>query len=117
MLDKLAVSENPASEAQKGNRNAVSEKNDSADLPVGLSPQLERAKSNGLSERNQRTLDKIAKLSPDYLPRIAAKEITINRAAVELGIVKGRAGRNRQSPSRPGVGGVCEPERGQTEEG
>lgn len=90
MLDKLAVSENPASEAQKGNQNAVKEKNDSADLPVGLSPQLERAKSNGLSERNQRTLDKIAKVAPEYLPRIAAKEITINRAAVELGIVKVR---------------------------
>ena len=49
---------------------------------------MERAKANGIGERAQRHLDKIAKLSPDYLPRIAAKEITINRAAVELGIVK-----------------------------
>lgn len=69
----LAVSTSPASEAQKGNRNAVRDKeNQTANLPDGLSPQLERAKSNGLSERNQRTLDRIAKLAPDYLPKIAA---------------------------------------------
>lgn len=91
MLDKLAVSENPASEAQKGNQNAVRDKeNQKPDSAIGLSPQLERAKANGIGKTAQKTLDKIAKVAPDYLPRIAAKEITINRAAVELGIVKVR---------------------------
>lgn len=103
MLDKLAVSENPASEAQRGNQNAVRDKETNLAKAKSVSPQVERAKANGLHPVTQSRLDKIAKLAPDYLPRIAAKEITINRAAVELGIVKGRAGRNRQSPSRPGV--------------
>ena len=114
MLDKLAVSENPASEAQKERRKreraellasaemAPMPERQSSNLS-NVSTQPERAKSSGISRTQQQTLDKIAKLAPDHLPRIAAKEITINRAAVELGIVKGRAGRNRQSPSRPGV--------------
>lgn len=82
------MSENPASEAQKGNRNAAKgDKNDSADLRNGLT-QRDRAEQNGISQAAQKRLDKIAKLAPDYLSRIAAKEISINRAAVELGIVK-----------------------------
>jgi hypothetical protein len=87
MLDKLVVSKEPAKEAQKERRERERE-GQSPDLDNVLTPQAERAKNNGISIAQQKTLDRIARESPDYLPRIAAREISINRAAVELGIVK-----------------------------
>lgn len=84
---KLAFSENPASEAQKGRRERERE-GQKLNLANVSSPQMDRAQKNGISRASQKTLDKIAKVAPGYLPRIEAKEITINRAAVELGIVK-----------------------------
>lgn len=91
MLDKLVVSENPASDAQKGNQNAVRDKgNQTLNLANGLPPQQDRAKANGISVPNQRKLDKIAAKSPAHLDEIQAGTKTIHRAAVELGIVKVR---------------------------
>ena len=86
MLDKLVVSKDPAKEAQKERRERERD-GQIADLR-NVSTQASRAEQNGISKRSQETLDKIAKLAPDYLPRIAAREISINKAAVELGIVK-----------------------------
>ena len=85
MLDKLAADPKPKVGAPVGNQNASKGENKSLKSGDCLPPQMERARENGLSRDSQQKLDKIAKLAPDYLPRIAAKEITINRA-VELGI-------------------------------
>ena len=83
----LAVSENPASEAQKGRR--VRERGgQSADLHNVSPPQSERASVNGISIRAQKQLDRIARESPAHLAEIQAGTKTIHRAAVELGIVK-----------------------------
>ena len=88
MLDKLVADPEPKVGAPVGNQNASKGENKWPDSANCLSPQLEQAAANGIGKTAQKTLDKIAKVAPGYLPKIAAKEISINRAAVELGIVK-----------------------------
>lgn len=67
----LAVSTSPASEAQKERRERERDDRQSADAR-NVSTQTVRAEANGIKRRAQQHLDKIAKLAPDYLPRIAA---------------------------------------------
>jgi hypothetical protein len=77
---ELAVSDNAASEAQKGNQNAVKDKNDFANIRNGLT-QAARAEQNGISKRSQETLDRIARESPALLAEIQAGTKTIHAEA------------------------------------
>ena len=52
------------------------------------SSQSARADSNGISDRTQRKLDRLAKERPDLLDRVKAKELSVQAAAIEAGIVK-----------------------------
>ena len=52
------------------------------------SSQSARADSNGISDRTQRKLDRLAKDRPDLLDRVKAKELSVQAAAIEAGIVK-----------------------------
>jgi len=52
------------------------------------STQSDRAKENGVSRRTQIKLDALAKDRPDLLDRVCAGELSVNRAAIEAGIVK-----------------------------
>ena len=49
--------------------------------------QVSRAESNGVSDRTQRKLDRLAKDRPDLLQRVKAKELSVQAAAIEAGIV------------------------------
>lgn len=53
-----------------------------------IATQVDRAESNGVSDRTQRKLDRLAKERPDLLARVKAGEMKVNRAAIEAGIVK-----------------------------
>ncbi len=50
--------------------------------------QVSRAESNGVSDRTQRKLDRLAKDRPDLLQRVKAKELSVQAAAIEAGIIK-----------------------------
>ncbi len=52
-----------------------------------VSSQSARAESNGVSDRTQRKLDRLAKDRPDLLQRVKAKELSVQAAAIEAGIV------------------------------
>ena len=52
------------------------------------SSQVARAESNGVSRYTQVKLDRLAKDRPDLLDRVKAKEISVQAAAIEAGIVK-----------------------------
>ena len=52
------------------------------------SSQSARADSNGISDRTQRKLDRLAKDRPDLLQRVKAKELSVQAAAIEAGIIK-----------------------------
>lgn len=49
--------------------------------------QSSRAKSNGISDRTQRKLDRLAKDRPDLLAKVNAGDVSVNKAAIEAGIV------------------------------
>ena len=53
-----------------------------------VSSQSARAESNGVSDRTQRKLDRLAKDRPDLLQRVKAKELSVQAAAIEAGIIK-----------------------------
>ena len=50
--------------------------------------QSARADSNGVSQYTQRKLDRLAKDRPDLLERVKTKELSVQAAAIEAGIVK-----------------------------
>ena len=52
------------------------------------SSQVARAESNGVSRYTQVKLDRLAKDRPDLLDRVKAKELSVQAAAIEAGIVK-----------------------------
>jgi len=79
-----------AKETKRGNptgNNQHQRKEEIGNFPVSTS-QVVRAESNGISDRTQRKLDRLAKERPDLLERVKAGELKINRAAIEAGIVK-----------------------------
>ena len=52
------------------------------------SSQSARAESNAVSRRTQVKLDRLAKDRPDLLARVKAKELSVQAAAIEAGIIK-----------------------------
>lgn len=54
-------------------------------------PQTNRAESNGISPRQQRKLDALARQAPELLEKVKEGEISTHRACVQAGIVKVRS--------------------------
>jgi hypothetical protein len=55
-------------------------------LPIDRQPA--RAASNGISERSQRKLDRLARDFPEQHERVKAGEVSVNRACIEVGIAR-----------------------------
>ena len=61
---------------------------ESGKLPDSYVTQPQRATNNGIGERTQRKLDRIARDHPQLHDRVKSGELSINAAAVSAGIVK-----------------------------
>ena len=72
-----------ARETKQGKRIDITCQNLTSD-----SSQVARAESNGVSRYTQVKLDRLAKDRPDLLDRVKAKELSVQAAAIEAGIVK-----------------------------
>ena len=71
-----------AIETKQGKRTDITSENCRS-----VSSQSARAESNGISDRTQRKLDRLAKDRPDLLQRVKDKELSVQKAAIEAGIV------------------------------
>jgi hypothetical protein len=99
-LDLLGVSYTEAKEATTcaERTQAAAEAMNPKDIPtkqgersdLGNLPkyQASRADSNGISERQQRKLDALARKAPEAFDRVKAGELSVHRACVEAGITK-----------------------------
>lgn len=76
-----------AMETKRGGDRKSEEYKSSGNFPID-NTQSSRADSNGISDRTQRKLDRLAKDRPDLLDRVKAKELSVQAAAIEAGIVK-----------------------------
>ena len=88
-IEKEAGKRIEAKETKQGNptgRNQYHSKQQTGNFPI--SSQSARAESNGVSDRTQRKLDRLAKDRPDLLQRVKAKELSVQAAAIEAGIIK-----------------------------
>lgn len=73
--------------APAGNQNAAKDKQNKQES-CRIDSQSIRAESNGVSDRTQRKLDRLAKDRPDLLEKVCAGELKVNTAAKLAGIVK-----------------------------
>ena len=78
--------------APVGNQNAAKDKENKPEICRIESAQSARAESNGISDRTQRKLDRLAKDRPDLLERVQAGGLSVHRAAMDAGFVKPESG-------------------------
>ena len=73
--------------APVGNQNAAKDKENNCRNP-SIEYQSVRAESNGVHRDTQRKLDRLAKDRPDLLAMVRFNQMSVNKAAIEAGIVK-----------------------------
>ena len=73
-----------SADVKRGGDRKSEEYKSTGNLPVDN--QSARAESNGISDRTQRKLDRLAKDRPDLLQRVKDKELSIQAAAIEADI-------------------------------
>jgi len=81
-IEKEAGKRIEAKETKQGKRIDITCQNLTSD-----SSQVARAESNGVSRYTQVKLDRLAKDRPDLLDRVKAKELSVQAAAIEAGII------------------------------
>lgn len=74
--------------APVGNQNAAKDKENKSTNYTLVSTQYGRASQNCVHRHTQRKLDRLSKDRPDLLERVCSGELSVNRAAIEAGIVK-----------------------------
>jgi hypothetical protein len=55
---------------------------------LSISPQVERARQNGISRAQQQKLDRLARDFHDLHEKVKAGKLTIHRASIQAGFVK-----------------------------
>ena len=81
----LAVS----AEVKRGNPTGSNQYQKKVELDnLSNSTQKARAKENGVHRKTQEKLDRLAKERPDLLAMVRFNQMSVNKAAIEAGIVK-----------------------------